>query len=195
MWRSMVATVIAVGFLALSACGGDDNNNSDNNNTGNNGDSDTQSALSDAQILGITHAINQGEIDQANAASGKLQDNDAQAFATKMLTEHSATLAQQTALEQSQNITRAESNVSAQLESQSTQVVAQLQQGTAGAAYDRMYIQAQVDGHQNALDLITNQLLPDAGNGAVHDYLSDLRGHVQDHLSDAQSILNDLPAS
>ena len=193
MWRSILAvTLVAV----AAACGGSDNDDSTNTNgnNNNNGSGQPQGTLSDAQILAITGALNQGEINEANAVLPKIQNSDVKDFGNRMVSDHTAFLAEESAIKSDTNIDPQENGVSNQLKAQSGQQVATLSATPAGPALDRAYMQGQVDGHQAALTMIDTQLLPNVSDAGLNDYLSRLHDGVQAHLSSGRSILAGLPS-
>ncbi len=118
----------------------------------------------------------------------KLTDDDAREYADTMLSEHTDALEEQSDL----GIASEENATSTQLRANSAQVVARLQADPAGVAFDRTYIQTQIDGHSEALNIIDTMLRPSVDDNDVESYIDDLRDHVVEHLDDARDVIDDI---
>jgi putative membrane protein len=143
--------------------------------------------LSDAQIAGVLDAVNLGEVQQAHLAQEKATEPAVRNYANAMMNGHQAAARQQAEVLDQRGIAPQETDLSRQLRQQSQQEEQRLSQ-LEGPAFDRAYIQAQIRSHQDALNLIDQQLLPNASDPAYRAYLEQLRGHLQQHLSQAQQV-------
>ena len=141
----------------------------------------SMTALSDPQIAMITEKVNTAEIEQAQIAQSKSKNEQVRRFASMMIEHHGKAKAQQEAL----GLSTAESALSQQLEQKAKTTLATLNAKT-GDDFDRAYLQAQVEGHQEALDTI-RQLQPKAQNSELRSYLDELTPKVEQHLAAAQS--------
>jgi putative membrane protein len=146
---------------------------------------------SDAEIAGIVTTANQGEVDQANVALTRASSSDVRDFAQMMVRDHSAALTSAQGVFSGQNISPADTDTSNTLRSGSQQTISALNTYT-GSAFDRAYMQAQVDQHQWLLRTIDNSLIPSARSTAVRDLLLTQRGAVSSHLDRARQILQGL---
>lgn len=146
--------------------------------------------LSDAQIAAVTDAVNTAEIEQAQLAQSKSTNPQVQSFAGMMIAHHGQAKRKQTTL----GIAEAESPLSLKLAAQTHTTVEQLKQ-KSGSEFDRAYLEAQVDAHQQVLDTIDQQLLPSAQNPQLKAYLEELRPQVAEHLQQARSAKDTLAAS
>lgn len=146
-----------------------------------------QGSLTDPQIAGVLEAVNLGEVQQAHLAREKATEPDVRSYADMMMTGHEQVARQQAQVLDQQGITPQESDLSRQLRMQSQQQEQQLSQLT-GPDFDRAYMQAQVRAHQDALNLLDQKLIPNASDPAYRAYLEQVRGHIQQHLSQAQQI-------
>lgn len=63
-----------------------------------------------------------------------------------------------------------------------------------GDEYEQAYIDAMVQGHQKALDMLDNQLIPAAQDPAVRDHLTATRDTIAAHLEQAQTLQSQLQA-
>lgn len=145
--------------------------------------------LNDASILHVLQTANTGEIEQGEIASTKATEGIVRLYAERMVTEHTSANTQGQMLATELGITPAPNPVSAALEAQSNMVEAQLTATAAGSAFDVLYMQSQVEAHQQVLDLIDDQLLPEAESDEVEQMLTTMRPVIEDHLADAQTIL------
>lgn len=161
--------------LALAACGGATMQQR------------PEGAMTDAEIAAVLDVANMGEIQQAQLASRNASDEQVRSYATAMLTGHRNALEEQEALLRPRGITPTESTLSQQLRERGRALEQQLQ-GLEGEQFDRAYMQAQLEQHQNLLRLLEQQLIPSAQDPAYRVYLERLRDDVAAHLQNAQRI-------
>jgi putative membrane protein len=148
--------------------------------------------LSDADIAGIVSAANQGEIDEAGIANGKASSAEVRAFAQMMITDHTAALNAARDLFTRRGITANMTDTTAsQLASGAQQTVSNLST-YSGAAFDRAYMQSQVDTHQWLLNQLDSTLIPSAHNRELRQLLTTQRGAVAAHLDRARQIMGAL---
>lgn len=145
--------------------------------------------MSDNDIAGIVTAANQGEIDQGNAASSRATAAEVRAFAQMMVTDHTNALNTARDLFTRRGMTPNMGDATAsQLTTGSQQAVSNL--GTyTGAAFDRTYMQSQVDLHQWLLSQLDATLIPSAHNRDLRQLLMTQRTAVAAHLDRARQIM------
>jgi putative membrane protein len=143
--------------------------------------------LTDPQIAAITDQVNSAEIEQAQMAEQKSSNEQVRRFAAMMIEHHGEAETQQAALK----LDPAESPLSRQLAQQSRATLETLK-AKQGADFDRAYLQAQVEGHQMALDAIENDLQPCVQSPELRRYLEKLTPQVQQHLEQARSAQQSL---
>lgn len=145
----------------------------------------------DAEIAAIMTAANEGEVQQGQAASARATNADVRAFAQMMVTDHTNALNTARDTFNRTAITPADNNISTTLRTNSATTVTNL--GTySGAAFDRTYMQTQVDLHAWLLRQLDNNLIPSARTPELRTMLQTQRGSVAAHLDQARSILNRL---
>lgn len=144
------------------------------------------SQLNDQQIALITQNVNTAEIEQARVAQAKSQSEQVRRFAEMMIEHHGRAKTQQQAL----GLPTAESPLSQELERKAQSTLQKLNAKT-GDDFDRAYIQAQVEGHQEALDTI-RQLKANAKSSELRSYLDNLAPQVEHHLEQARSAQREL---
>jgi putative membrane protein len=147
--------------------------------------------LSDGQIAGITAAAHQSEIDAARVARKISKNAKVRSFAAKMIKDHTAALKAETALAQTAGIAPSDSDISAKIKTMSADSLANLKT-LKGNDFDKTYAQGQVDAHQQVLDTIDNDLLPQVQNAALKEQLTKERPVVASHLEMAKQLVSDL---
>jgi putative membrane protein len=148
------------------------------------------SGLSDAQIAAVLQAINQGEIKQGVLASNHASAASVKRFASHMVTAHRTMLATQTAILSRAQITPSANAVSNQLKRDGRAQLSTLQ-SMRGRDFDRAYVDAQVRGHSEALDII-DRTLPTLRNPELKMDVQNARPRVEAHLREAQRLQQQL---
>lgn len=149
------------------------------------------SPLNDSQIARITNDANSAEVDQGKVAQGKAKEPRVKQFAERMVKHHTEAKEKQAKLK----LDTAPSDMAMKLERDADKTLSELK-ADSGANFDAEYMADQVKEHQHVLDVIDQQLLPNAKNEDLKAYLRDIRPTVASHLKDArdiQSKLNDQP--
>jgi putative membrane protein len=154
-------------------------------------DATTAGGLAEGDIAGIVTAANEGEIQQGNAASSRATSADVRAFAQMMVADHTTALDNARAVFSANNITPADNDVTRALRTESQRTVTNLATYT-GAAFDRRYMQTQVDLHQWLLTSLDTALIPSARTPELRQLLQTQRGSVAAHLERARTILGSL---
>lgn len=145
----------------------------------------------DGQIAQVVMAINAGEIAEARLAATRATDARVRQFATRMQTEHQSAGQQLRQVLRQAQITAQPSDLSRFLSTHAQQELAALR-GQHGAAFDSMYITAQVTAHQQALQLL-GTMIPTVTNPALRQALdANLRPAITAHLQHAQMLQSQL---
>jgi putative membrane protein len=168
-----------------SAAGGQAGAAGENANAGAGGASAVL-ALSDAQVLLVLDTVNQGEVEEAYAALPRLTSPDVEAFAQKMVADHSAARQSVVATADSLNVPPAPSDVQAELKTHAEDHVALLR-STATAALDATYVDLEVEGHAEALMLL-DELAAAANAAELKTLIATLRTTVVEHYDRAQEL-------
>ncbi|HEX3773186.1 MAG TPA: DUF4142 domain-containing protein [Polyangiaceae bacterium] len=146
-------------------------------------------ALTDEQIAAITDSANSTEIEEGKLARLKSKDKDVQRFAAKMIAAHEEAKKNQDKLK----LPTAESALGNTLGTAAASAMNTLK-SSEGAAFDKAYIDAQVDAHQKLLDALNDKLLPSVKNPDLKAYLNQFQPHVARHLQEAKEIQQALGA-
>jgi putative membrane protein len=156
-------------------------------------DTTPASALTDAQIAAIVVAANDVDVKVGEQAKSKAADQKVKDFGQRMITDHTAVNKQATDLVTKLNVTPEENPTSQALRQGGEQTLAQLQ-GLTGAAYDKAYIDHEVQFHQQVIDAVDQQLIPNAQNAELKTLLEQVRPALEGHLEMAKQIQGQLPS-
>ncbi len=147
--------------------------------------------LNDAQILGVADVANTGEVEQANVARSRTHSDKVKSFADMMVRDHTAAKNQGLSIAKQLGISPASSAKSAEVQKQGADALRTLHEANADD-FDKTYLKTQIRLHEDTLKLLDNELIPNASTPQVKGLLTDMRAHVQHHLSVAHSDLDTL---
>jgi putative membrane protein len=142
-------------------------------------------ALGDADIANVIHEVNAGEIAAGKIAQTKASNAEVKSFAREMVEAHTAldrrsvNIAGQTG---ATNAAIRDSIVNA-----NKTMSEQLQSASSGAAFDKAYIDGQVQAHQNALSFL-QAAQGRTQNADLKNMIDSAIPDVQKHLDRAQSL-------
>jgi putative membrane protein len=143
-------------------------------------------ALPASDVAGIVATANEGEIQQGQAAAPKATSAEVRAFAQMMVSDHTAALTAARDTFARNNVTPSENDTTRTLREGSQRTIANLATYN-GAAFDRMYMQSQVDLHQWLLTTMDTVLIP-SSRGEMRTLLETQRASVASHLERARQI-------
>ena len=145
----------------------------------------------ETDVAGIVATANEGEIQQGNAASARATSADVVAFAQMMVADHTAALNNAREVFTRSNITPGENDTTRTLRANSQLTVTNLAT-YSGTAFDRTYMQTQVDLHQWLLTTLDTALIPSARTPELRTLLTTQRASVAAHLERARQIVGNL---
>ncbi len=145
----------------------------------------------EGEIAAIMTAANEGEIAQGQAASGRATNADVRAFAQMMVADHTAALNAARDTFNRAGVNPTDNNITATLRANSQTTITNLNT-YSGAAFDRTYMQTQVDLHSWLLNALDTALIPSAVTPELRTLLQTQRGSVATHLERARTILGRL---
>lgn len=143
--------------------------------------------LSEGQIAKIMKTANQGEIDAAKKAMEKAQSAEVKAYAEKMAREHTQNTGELEAVMADEEITAKDAAKAASLEMDAKRKMQTLSK-TGANAFDKVYMQTQVDMHETLLRDLDKEIIPAADDDDLRAYLMKTRAHVAEHLEEARKI-------
>jgi putative membrane protein len=157
--------------------------------SGNNGNMATvpSATLQDPEIAQILMAINKGEIDGAQIADSKLQNQNVKTYAKKMISEHKKNSRTTEDLVDKANFDSKEGETAKALKNEMKSSNDSLK-STDKAGMDKAYLAQQVMMHEKALKTIEDSLLPNVQDANLRAHLEATRTHVKGHLDEARSL-------
>jgi putative membrane protein len=144
--------------------------------------------LSDGQIVGIVAVIDGAEVAAGKLALSRAANAATRQFALHMMTAHADMDAALMTVANGQNIAKAESGLCEKLKGDND-AEAQTLASTKSSSFDSAYLEAQVKGHRDVLDLLDGKLIPMAQSPALKAALQEARGKVVEHLRMAKEAL------
>jgi putative membrane protein len=188
------STAVASGVTTDSAGGAMANNNNmaagatgamAGANAGTNNAGGSTATLADPDIANVIHEVNAGEIAAGKIAQTKASNADVKAYAREMVTAHTAMDKKGvkiTGETGASTATMRDSVVNA-----NKAVSSELQSAGSGAAFDRAYLDSQVQAHQNTLSFL-QQAQNQAQNADLKQMITAAIPDVQHHLERARSL-------
>lgn len=148
---------------------------------------DDDDRLTEAQVLGIARALNQGEVDHAAAAQGRLVDAEASSLCSMILQDHQAAVAKIDQVAQAAGIVPAPSEKAQDLTKEVQDEIADLRDDE-GEELAEEFIEDQKGMHERALKTFDDDLLPASTNPRIVQLLTELRASVAAHLEHIKQL-------
>jgi len=149
--------------------------------------SKAQQQPSDANIGAIVLAANQIDIDYAKIALTKSRNKEVRGFAQQMITDHEAVQKSVIELADKLNLTPVENETSKSLKDKSVETTAKLK-SLHGKAFDKFYIDNEVDYHKLVIDAVSGVLIPSAQNPQLKSALEGAQPLLVGHLEHARNV-------
>jgi putative membrane protein len=144
-------------------------------------------APTDPQIAAIVVTANQVDIDAGQLAKTKSTSKDVQAFAERMIVDHTGVNKSASELVAKLKVTPEGNPTSQSLQKGGDENLATLRT-LSGAAFDRAYVGHEVAYHQAVLDAVDNTLIPHAKNAELKALLVKVRPAFVAHLEHAKTL-------
>ncbi len=144
-------------------------------------------AVTDAQIASIVVTANQVDIDAGKLAKSKATNAEVKAFGAQMVTDHTGVNKQATELVTKLGVKPEDNPTSQSLKSGGEKNIANLKT-LKGAAFDKAYIDHEVDYHQQVIDAMDKTLIPGAKNAELKALLVKVRPAFEAHLAHAKQV-------
>lgn len=139
------------------------------------------------QVLELLRVINANEVTAGKIALQRASHADVKKFAEIMVDDHTQNIQDIKNLAQALQITLLPSEKSVSLENKGKEGAQKLE-SVPKRRFDKVYMNAMVEGHQKVLNTIDQDLLPNAVNPRVIDNLKATRAKVAMHLKMAKEI-------
>ncbi len=144
-------------------------------------------ALNDPQIATVALTAHQIDVDRGKLAQKKTKNDAVKQFADQMVTDHTQGLNEVLALAKKLGVKPEESAVTRSLKAGAKKTAAQLEK-LSGVAFDKAYVDAEVDYHKAVIDAVNKVLLPAVKNEEVKQALVATTPTLQGHLVHAQQV-------
>ncbi|MDR3099961.1 MAG: DUF4142 domain-containing protein [Paraburkholderia sp.] len=141
----------------------------------------------DPQIAAIVVAANQADIDAGKLAESKTHSKDIQAFAQRMVADHTSVNQAAVNLVQKLGVTPQANPTSESLKQGGESNIANLK-SLQGAQFDRAYIDHEVTYHEQVIDALDKTLIPSAQNAELKALLVKVRPAFVAHLDHAKHV-------
>lgn len=142
---------------------------------------------SDPQIAHIAYTAGEIDIKAANQALQKSKNTQVRAFAQDMVRDHTAVNQQALALVKKLNVTPQDNPTSQSLVKQADEERAKLAK-LNGAAFDRAYVENEVNYHHTVNNALATTLIPDAQNAELKSLLETGLKIFQGHEQHARQV-------
>jgi putative membrane protein len=146
--------------------------------------------LDDATIVAIFDAANTYDIETGQLAPSRSRNSEIREFGRMLARDHRAVRSQGRDLAKSLNVTPTPPRDFALAGAHVTAV--KKLRGLHGRAFDRAFLQHEVDFHNAVIDAVTKTLLPAIQNAQVKDLVTKVAPAFVAHRDKAQSLLNGL---
>ena len=147
--------------------------------------------ITDPQIVGVVTAADQIDIATAKLALKKSTNDQVKQFAQQMIDDHTKLQNSVNDLGKKLSVKPAPSATSKSLHTAAAAENKKLR-GLSGKAFDKEYIDHEVDYHQQVIDAASKVLIPNAKNAELKSALEGAAPLLQGHLDHAKQIQSSL---
>jgi len=148
-------------------------------------------APTDPQIAAIVVTANQVDIDAGKLAASKSSNPEVKKFAQQMVTDHTGVNKQAKELVTKLKVTPEDNPTAQSLKKGGEENLAHLKT-LSGKAFDKAYVDHEVEYHQQVLDAIDKTLIPSAQNAELKSLLVKVRPAFEAHLEHAKHLQSSL---
>lgn len=142
----------------------------------------------DDEIYGVLEEINKQAIEQAEFAQKNIKSERVREFAALMITDHGAVRDRAEATRERLGLRESDSRLADQVEEDGERQLDVLKKIDKGDAFDKSYVDIQVDAHRMWIDHIDTKLLPQAQMPDLRVELNNFRAVLQRHYDLARDI-------
>ena len=148
-------------------------------------------SINDAQIASIVVTANQVDVDAGKLAAATTRNAEVKKFAQLMVTDHTGVNKQAVDLATKLKVTPQDNDTSKSLKAGGEKNVATLKT-LKDAAFDKAYVDHEVEYHQAVLDAVDKTLIPNASNAELKALLVKVRPAFVTHLEHAKHLQSSL---
>jgi len=150
-------------------------------------ESTAHAGLTDNEIVAIFVATNDADIKNGEQAKTKARSQRVKDFADRMIQDHTAAKNEASHLADQLSIAPQEDETSRSLVSANDAMRDSLAK-LKGADYDKAYVDNEVAVHEQVLNALDQQLIPNAQNAELKTLLERVRPTIQSHLDHAKQL-------
>ena len=143
--------------------------------------------LTDPEIASVAVTANQVDINAGEYAKTKTKNKDVVNFASTMINDHKAVIAQAVALVTKLKVTPKDNAVSKKLMADAAKTKKKLS-ATSGKAFDKAYIDNEVAYHKAVISAVEKLLVPQSQNPELKQLLLNVLPALRTHLSHAEML-------
>lgn len=144
--------------------------------------------LEDDEIVGIVAVANVNEINAGKLAMSNAYKDKVKAFAERMVKDHRDMDEQMGKLAVRQKLNPTPGEISETLKARGSEAMEDLKIAPKGPIFDKEYMAGQVRAHEEVLELLNNQLIPEAKNPELKNLLQKSARQVESHLDHARKL-------
>ena len=148
--------------------------------------------MSDAEVADLFTTANRGEIEQARLALTNATNQRVRQFAERMIEDHTMVNERAAATLATAAPSTTTTSAASRLQANARESMAALRT-YEGAAFDRAYMETQINMHEYVLRTLDQTLIPAARDRDLEALLRDTRPVITEHLRIAREILGALP--
>lgn len=145
----------------------------------------------DAEVMGVLNQVDQNEMNAAQIAMQRANNHEVKEFAKAMDHQHKKNMEDLKKLASKINNMPMDSQMANMIKQKGNDDGSRLK-AASNADFDAMYMQMMVNGHQEVLHSLDNNLIPSASNPELVDFLKKTRATVAHHLEMATKVQNKL---
>ncbi|MCY1067033.1 DUF4142 domain-containing protein [Nannocystis sp. RBIL2] len=148
----------------------------------------------DDEIFGVLNVMNEEEMKMAEFAKKWAKGTRVKEFAALMITDHGAIKSRANETRDRLGLRKTDSRLRSDIENDAKQKMEVLEKVDKGDAFDKTYIDIQVDAHAMWLNFIDTKLLPHAQMPELRVELNNFRSTLERHYNTAKEIQASLTA-
>lgn len=149
------------------------------------------SKLSDPEVASVAVVANQIDISYAEIAKKKSKDAEVLKFAQTMINDHTAVIAQATALAKKLGVTPKDNDISKKLLADAEKTKKDLR-SRSGEAFNKGYVDNEVTYHKAVIAAVEGLLIPEADNAELKELLQNVVPALKAHLGHAEMLQKSL---
>ncbi|MGZ3773933.1 MAG: DUF4142 domain-containing protein [Pseudobdellovibrionaceae bacterium] len=146
---------------------------------------------SDGEISEVMEEANEAEVNAGKIAERKATNEEVKSFAKMMVDSHKENEKEGKKVLKDTKIKTKSTDLTKNVKKELKDKVSSLR-SLKGNEFDKAYISSQIEMHQKLLTDLDNTYIPNAQNPQLKSFLERTKAHVQEHLTHAKKIQDNL---